>query len=200
VAPDFANYWTGFQHFPVGFMDDGKEVSGKVLHSPRIPLDSGTIHVKMNEVMLLHLQYTYWERMLAKQVWYQIYERYHYPKKSYVDIYEQYNHFKYLQANASSLPSNWLYNDDINGFSIKLNVSNEPFFWQEQIEQMLQEKGVEYYSKLMIWEYPFMRKYKSQVSASFFSRTLLPELLSIYGGLPNRFYKRWFRNFLIQMS
>lgn len=199
VSPDFKSYWTGFQHFPVGFIDNGKEGSGVLLHSPRIPLDSSMEDVKMKDVMLLHLQYTYWERMLTKQVWYQLYERYNHPEKSYVDIYEQYNHFKYLMASSRPIPQEWLYSENDNGVVIKINKSESVFFWEADIKKMIEDKGVGYFNKLMIWNYPFMFKYKDNVSFSFFSRAILPSLLRVYGGLPNRFYKRWLKYLLTQV-
>ena len=68
VAPDFKSYWNTPMEFHWGLMDDGTEHIGSKIHSNRIPISSsGITPISLQEIRVLHYQYTHWERMKSKR-------------------------------------------------------------------------------------------------------------------------------------
>lgn len=71
LKPGMMKYWSPDVFFPWGFMDDGTEHMGSIIHSTRIPMPLNAMMIDLNEVRVLHYQYTDWERMASKHRWYQ---------------------------------------------------------------------------------------------------------------------------------
>ncbi|MBR2648431.1 MAG: glycosyltransferase family 2 protein [Sediminibacterium sp.] len=198
VSPDLLSYWENFPHYIFGFIDDGSPKNSSIIHSPRIPVSNNKKTIYLNEVRLLHFQYAFYERLVVKHVWYQFYERIINPDKSILDIYEQYNHFRYTSKKKSSIPNEWLYSQNKNGFEIALIKDFSAFYWIELINDMVQEKGIQYFKNLYIWNDPVIQKFVMlPTSGKFlFYKYIHSSILYNYGKLPNRFYKRILKTIL----
>lgn len=192
VSPDLLSYWENFPHFIFGFIDDGSPKNSSIIHSPRIPVSNNKKTIYLKEVRLLHFQYAFYERLVVKHVWYQFYERIINPDKSILDIYDQYNHFRYTAKKKSSIPNEWLYSQNKNGFEIVLNKDFSSFYWIELINDMVQEKGIQYFKNLYIWNDPVIQRFVMlpTIDKFFFYKYVQSFILYNYGKLPNRFYKR----------
>src|SRR5215510_5602039 len=75
LLPGAQSYWSPSYALPLGFMDDGSDHVGTKIHSRRIPIPSGSREIKLQDIKVLHYQYTNWERMESKHRWYQCWER-----------------------------------------------------------------------------------------------------------------------------
>ncbi|MCA6439255.1 MAG: glycosyltransferase family 2 protein [Sediminibacterium sp.] len=192
ISPDLHSYWENFPHFIFGFIDDGSPKNSSIIHSPRIPVSNNKKTIYLKEIRLLHFQYAFYERLIVKHVWYQFHERIINPDKSILDIYEQYNHFRYTFKKKSSIPNEWLYSQNKNGFEIALIKDFSSFYWIELINNMVQEKGIQYFKNLYIWNDPVIKKFVKLPTSGkrLFYKYIYSFILYNYGKLPNRFYKR----------
>ena len=114
IRPNFQNMWL-VNHFSWGFMDDGSEhiTNGKI-HTSRIPLPSSSDTVSLNEIKVIHFQFTAWKRMQSKHRWYQCYEIINISDKSPLNIFRMYHHMYGLaKEQLVPIPPEWIkgYND-----------------------------------------------------------------------------------------
>lgn len=91
LMPPGDTAWFSSSEVPFGFVDDGSEHSGERIHSTRLPSPAGTPALSHDAIVVLHLQYLDWERMKAKQRWYQAWERRNHPEKRPIQLYRQYH-------------------------------------------------------------------------------------------------------------
>ena len=87
--------WTDFM-----LVDDGSAFRGEAMHGPRLPAGPRSERVHLDEPKVIHLQYLDWNRMRAKQRWYQAQERIEYPRKRPIQIYRQYHHMDAISERA----------------------------------------------------------------------------------------------------
>lgn len=93
VNDDFKQTFTTVEN-PCAFIDDNSKYNVGLIHVPRQPVKEDVLHIKLNDIAILHLQFTNWGRMERKHIWYQMYERIHYPSKSAIRIYRAYHYNK----------------------------------------------------------------------------------------------------------
>ncbi|MBS1627458.1 MAG: glycosyltransferase family 2 protein [Bacteroidetes bacterium] len=198
LSPGCKTYWANFPHFVLGVIDDGTIKKGTSIHSPRVPINITGETIILNEIKLLHYQYTDWDRMLLKQAWYQCYEKVSYPKKGNVDIYEMYNHFRYIKNNVQSINQTWFqYYEEI-GINMKTTTAHPAsYYWIEKLNNYFADYGEQYFRRLDIFNNATTQYLTMNVAEinDFFS-IAYRKLLRFYGGLPNRFYKRFFKKIL----
>lgn len=191
LSPDLQSFWTGFEPFILGCIDAGLPKSTTaVLHNPRIPINEQSPTIIFNEIKLLHLQYIYWERMFIKQIWYQMFEHYTNPSINYIDLYTKYNHFRFRKKNSRSVPAKWLYRKAFHGFDISYKKSVNSLYWLSDINKWFEEKGIDYFKKLSIWDEDYLVNHLNIKKPNFYYSQVLPQILFAYENLPNRFYKR----------
>lgn len=159
IRPDFQKMWL-VNHFPWGYMDDGSNHNnnGKI-HTGRIPLPPMNDTVILNQIKVMHLQFTYWERMQSKHRWYQTFEIINFPGKSPLKIFRMYHHmFGLSKQEIIPIPDEWF--SEYNSLGIDLtSVHTKPMiYFDEQCLQMLEQYGGETFKKLNIWDLNWVEK------------------------------------------
>jgi hypothetical protein len=156
---DLQNMWL-VDHFAWGYMDDGYHHSSTAkIHTGRIPLPPMNDTVILNQIKVIHLQFTYWERMQSKHRWYQTFEIINFPGKSALKIFRMYHHmFGLSKAEIIPIPDEWFSGYSSLGIDIT-SVHTKPMnYFDEQCLQMLEQYGVETFKKLNIWDLNWVEK------------------------------------------
>lgn len=157
--PDLLNMWYG-HYFPWGYMDDGYEhLSSNKIHVSRIPMPPSHDIVILNQIKVIHFQFTDWMKMQSKHCWYQCYETLIFPKKSAIDIFRQYHHMYAIPKHQIiPIPQNWI--DDYNKLGIDItSVYIETINWfDQQCFNLIEEHGAIRFKKLNIWNENWFEK------------------------------------------
>ena len=153
IWPDFRHGWIHPKRIPFGFIDDGSPHTGSPIHSPRVPLPPEAPSLSLNDIKVLHLQYTNWERMKSKQRWYQCWERIHYPQKRPITLYRQYHEMDAaILKHRTPLQPEWLQGYLAQGIDMT-SVQEAPYYhWDVEILQWLARYGADYFRKVDIWD------------------------------------------------
>ena len=160
LSPDFKYYWSNFPHFVIGVVDSGSEKQSQIIHSPRVPFDNTGVTVFFEDVKLLHFQYTDWDRMLLKQYWYQCFERIKHPEKSLLDIFELYNHYRFIDRLKLPVNQKWFDGYFQQGIDLlKTELRPETYYWTTSIKAYFEAYGPDYFSRLNIWNDGIITKY-----------------------------------------
>ena len=154
LFPGFKKYWKS-EFFPFAYMDDGaKHDENSKIHTARIPVPADASIIKMEEIMVMHFQYTDWKRMQSKHRWYQCYERISYPEKSALDIFRIYHHMYSINKDLiRPLPKIWLNEYKKMQIDITKSDSDRVFWWDEKVLSYFDEYGTTYFSKLNLWAF-----------------------------------------------
>jgi glycosyltransferase involved in cell wall biosynthesis len=153
IRPDFQTYWSPDGALPMGFIDDGSEHSGGLIHSPRIPLSNCSNTITLRNIMCLHYQYTNWERMKSKQRWYQVWERINNPHRSSIDIYRQYHHMEAIKKeHIRSLNKDWLLGYIKNGIDMTSVTDDEVFWYDREVLKFFDYHGTKKFRREAIWD------------------------------------------------
>lgn len=159
IRPDLQNMWLA-SYFPWGYMDDGSEhTSNDKIHSGRIPLPSGHDGITLNQIKVIHFQFTDWERMQSKHRWYQCYETIQFPKKRAIDIFRMYHHMYAIPQNQIvPIPQEWINGYNQLGIDIT-SVCNKAITWfDEKSIEMIGQYGGTKFKKLNIWDVDWKMK------------------------------------------
>lgn len=162
VLPGISSYWMDGINFPLGFMDDGSEYAGNVIHSPRIPVPGNAPRTLLRDIKLLHYQYTNMERMRAKHRWYQCWERINKPQKCSIDIYRQYHHMDSVPKNKIwPLSAEWLLGYEQKRIDMR-STCNEPLYWWDlETLSLLAKYGASTFKHEAIWDVDWPRLARS---------------------------------------
>lgn len=146
IADDFRQYWmTEGASNLFAVMDDGCRHEGREMHSIRIPMSDKTRIRHMNSLKIMHFQYTDWNRMKCKNLWYQCYERIHHPEKSASSIYRMYHHMD-VNRSMKEIPSAWFQAYQDAGITLEReSLPAEDFWWSREIEDFLAKYGRDYF-------------------------------------------------------
>lgn len=153
VQPDYLTIRTTVEN-PCGFVDDGSVYDVGLIHVPRQPLKEGVPYIKFNDISILHFQFANWERMERKHIWYRMYERIHFPKKSAISIFRSlhYDKSKLTVFDSLELPFK---NEWIQGYR-KLNiditsVNRLPnYIWDETIIKYMAAYSIDFFKHIDI--------------------------------------------------
>lgn len=159
--PDLQNMWLGY-YFPWGYMDDGSQHTNKsIIHNGRIPIPPEHDIITLNQIKVIHFQYTDWTRMQSKHRWYQCYESINFPKKSAVDIFRRYHHMYAIpKSQITPIPNEWIQEYNRLGIDIT-SVYFEAMNWfDEQGLNMIEKHGAQVFKKLNIWDISWVDKAK----------------------------------------
>lgn len=152
LRPGCAKYWSPDNYFPWGFMDDGSEHVGEVIHSTRIPMPSNAMMVDLSEIKVLHFQYVDWARMESKHRWYQCWERLNRPERSAYEIYKQYHHmYEIKEADLKAVKGQWFDYYQSCGIDIKAVKEEGIYWWDRQVLEYFQRYSTGKFRKLDIW-------------------------------------------------
>jgi glycosyltransferase involved in cell wall biosynthesis len=152
ILPGFKQMWLG-RYFPWGYMDDGYQYEGSLFHSQRIPLPQDGEVLIIDEVKVMHFQYTQWDRMASKHRWYQCFDRINYSDKSAIEIFRQYHHMYGINKDEIvDVPPAWIIDYQKSGLDITTSKHESKNWWDDQVLDLMEEYGAEYFRKLSIWD------------------------------------------------
>ncbi|MDO4284071.1 MAG: glycosyltransferase family 2 protein [Eubacteriales bacterium] len=146
IANDFAHYWwTEGESNLFAVMDDGTPHGGRNIHSIRLPVPEQAVVRELRQIAVMHFQYTDWERMKRKNLWYQCYERIHFPQKSVFDIYRMYHHMD-VPKKMEEIPADWYETYERYGVELKTGAGKKArYWWDAEIERFVEQYGEMYF-------------------------------------------------------
>jgi hypothetical protein len=152
IKPNMKHYWL-LPKMPLGYMDDGSDHSGSTIHSPRIPLPLNVTEIILQEIYVMHYQYTDWERMRSKHRWYQCWERINNPQQSAINIFRRYHHmFAIKKSDLRTIPEWWFDRYKKNGIDIRTVHTDKSYRWDKEILQAIEEHGAGFFAKEAMWD------------------------------------------------
>lgn len=148
-----ANYWTSPRPMLFGYIDDGVEHTGVVIHSRRIPPVKGSPVFHVEACPIFHLHLIDGNRMRSKRRWYHCFESLQFPGKSPIDIYRRYHHMDVIRPGQMKAL-------DPAEVSVYLNKGIEPFrhvkesvyWWDIEVAAWLRAYGEKSFRTLDIWD------------------------------------------------
>lgn len=153
VLPGFEQAWVPPDNKWFCFVDDGTPHDPSVIHGPRVPAPEDAPRILLDDIKVLHFQYTDWDRMQSKQRWYQAWERITFPEKRPIQIFRQYNHMHGIpKAEIQPLRDKWLDAYEEQGINMKRVSKDSSYRWDATVLEMLQEYGPETFRKTAIWD------------------------------------------------
>lgn len=153
ISPRWNKMWMPSYDFPFGYMDDGADHHGAKIHSTRIPCPISAHAILMNEVKVLHLQFTDWERMKSKHRWYQCWELINNPRKSPVRIFRQYHHMYGIPENEKiDIPAEWKREYEKAAIDLTTVFQENMLWWDRDVLDCFDKYGVLFFKKLNIWD------------------------------------------------
>ena len=165
ICPNQKEYWLSpTTYYPWLFHDDGKEPHGNYvrnMHSMRIPypIQAKQIYF-VDDFRVLHLAYLNKHRVASKRRFYQFvdWEMNH---RSPVTLSRSYTQTK-KGNQVLSLPDDFLYHEDVNGFDLLKMVDTEvtKCYMDEYIVDRFQRHSIKELRKLDIWDDVFLQTYQ----------------------------------------
>lgn len=146
IAADFSHFWmTEGDENIFAMMDDGTPHEGREMHSIRVPLPVNGEERVLSDIEVMHFQYTDWDRMKCKNLWYQCYERIHHPEKSVFEIYRMYHHMD-TPKKMGEIPNSWLAAYKEAGIDLGRNgLKEKEYWWQKEMKEFVETYGEEYF-------------------------------------------------------
>lgn len=154
IRPDLRQYWLSPTEHAWGFMDDGREHTGREIHNTRVPAHPDAPIMVLRDVRVLHYQYADWARMKSKHRWYQCWEHARYPKKRAVDIYRLYHHMDHIPPRMlHPLPTEWTSGYLERGIDLCSFPPSDTYWWDYEVLRMFEQHGTQYFRKQAIWDF-----------------------------------------------
>jgi glycosyltransferase involved in cell wall biosynthesis len=171
LTPDFKHYWESTFNLPWGFMDDNSIHTESRIHNFRFPVTDSSRFLILDEIKIMHFQFTDWERMESKHRWYQCWEKINIPKKSAIDIYREYHHmYSIRQDEMHNIPDLWFAEYKKRGINIDSVNKTDEYYWNKIVLDYLVTYGPEFFRKVAIWDINWVEKannYKYKNSEKF---------------------------------
>jgi glycosyltransferase involved in cell wall biosynthesis len=136
----------------VGYMDDDAPHTGRMIHSTRVPYSPLKPVLKLNDVVLLHYQYTSWKRMRSKHRWYRCLERLRTPRQSATSIHRVYAHMESpLTCPLQRSHEKWFSGWEAKGIDMTSIQEDEYFWWDWEVLRMFEQYGERTFAQEDIW-------------------------------------------------
>ncbi len=154
VLPQEPRAWLSSGHTACMFVDDGSEFRGCPIHGPRLPGVESDSTVDLDGPKVIHLQYIDWERMRAKQRWYQAQERIEHPRKRPIQIYRQYHHMDAIAASERHpLRPDWLPDcEATDGIDLLAVEPRDAYPTDARVLELFREFGVDRFRRTELWD------------------------------------------------
>jgi hypothetical protein len=153
LLPGAQSYWSSGYDIPFGFMDDGSDHEGAKIHSMRVPIPSGSSEIRLQEIKVLHYQYTNWERMESKHRWYQCWERRNNPELHCIDLYREYHHmYAIRRTDIHPLPTEWVSGYERFNIDMMSLGHEQEYWWDREVLKLIAENGPRTFRKEAIWD------------------------------------------------
>ncbi|MCX5706433.1 MAG: glycosyltransferase family 2 protein [Candidatus Omnitrophica bacterium] len=161
LCPGFKKCWITDGYFPWAYMDDGAEHVGLEMHSSRVPIKDWAKIVPMQQIKVLHYQYTDWARMESKHRYYQCLERIKYPHKHAIEIFRMYHHMYAIPEEKKIVSrEEWFRAYEKKCIPVRsLPVGGGEHFWFDQeVMQKIEAQGASYFRRESIWDVDWCEK------------------------------------------
>lgn len=153
LRQDMVSCWNAKSDFPCGFIDDGSQHDGQEIHSIRIPMPALSPKIILNEIKVLHYQYTDWKRTKSKHRYYQCWERLNRPEHRAIDLYRLYHHMDVMTDNQIyRFPKEWLSFYEQQGIDMTSTYCEPFFWWDKEILAWLDKYGANTFKRQNIWD------------------------------------------------
>ena len=153
LLPDLQYYWFGPMDLAWGFIDDKSEYYAGKIHTNRMIYPKDASILLLEEIKVMHFQYTDWERMKSKHRWYQCYERINNPHKSSIEIFRPYHHmYAIKKSEVKKIPSEWF--DYYKELGIDLAIVNKQkyYYWDKEVLEYFNKYGTQFFKREDIWD------------------------------------------------
>ena len=151
LNPDLVTMWVE-KDLVFGYMDDGAEHTGAIIHSMRFPISKKGDVFHLHSIKVLHFQYLETQRLRSKHAWYQCFERVQFPEKSNVKIFRIYNHYLNSVGRAvCEIPKEWFTLFVEQQVDITSVVVEQMLWWDTQVLDYMNQYGIRYFARLNIW-------------------------------------------------
>jgi hypothetical protein len=143
----------------VGFVDDGTEHQGNVIHSTRVPKSPGgrTLHLK--DIGLMHYCMMDHDRFDSRLRWYQCWELLNATKRPF-ELYRFYHTDLFVPPNMiTPVPPEWIQGYEQGGIDMTTVKGQGIYRWDKEVMQFFDEHGTEKFKRLAIWDTDWSRLY-----------------------------------------
>lgn len=153
VLPGFETAWVP-GHTVFGFVDDGSEHTPQRIHSRRVPCPDGAPTMDLDDIVVLHFQYTAWDRMASKHRWYQVWELLEQPWRGPLDIFRHYHHMhgSWQPDEIQRVDPRWLEGYHRIGIDYRRLQGEALTWWDRELVHLLITHGPERFRQLAIWD------------------------------------------------
>lgn len=153
ITPAQSQYWIPPYTNPWGFVDDGSPHRGQLIHSPRLPLPQSAPSILIEDVKVLHYQFTDMNRMRSKHRWYQCLERTLRAHRSPITVFRQYHYADgFHTERRASLPAEWLEAYEQEGIDMRTCQQSEAYWWDKESLRMMENLSPAAFSDYAIWD------------------------------------------------
>lgn len=155
ILPDVETYWiansTGLLR---GYIDDGRELQGMLIHGPLLPLTPQTPWLMFKDIKLLHYQYAEWGRMDSKHRWYLCFERLiNRPGLSSITAFRVYRHMYSVPLNKiKSINPLWFKQYQGKGIDMTSIRKSGTYWYDREVIKWFDEYGTKKFSREAIWD------------------------------------------------
>lgn len=180
ISPDFSKVYINpaIEEHEFAFVDDGTEYNVGLIHVPRQPTNESAPRIKLNDIHILHFQFTNWERMLRKHIWYQMYEHINYPKKSIVQIYRTYHYGdRYnIMPNCKSITFDKEWINAYYKLGIDITSVNylPTYIWDNKIKEYIDTYSLKYFKLIDIGDKNLFSSLNlKELKSNIFTKTIM---------------------------
>jgi len=154
VLPGAPRAWIPPARSDFMFVDDGSAFRGHAMHGPRVPSGNTGATMDLDGPKIIHLQYIDWERMRAKQRWYQAQERIEFPRKRPIQIYRQYHHMDAIApSERHDLRQDWFKSYELDDGMDLLAFDPQPAYPPDaRVLDLLRDYGIERFRRTELWD------------------------------------------------
>ncbi len=137
-----------------GFMDDGSEYNNEIFCSyPRIPQPIGRPVFRFNDVVILHYQFTDFQRALSKSRWYLCFARVTEPDRDPTEMHRFFT--QYITEPKSyppkPCPSKWFEGWIVRGMDMTSIQHEQYYWWDWEVLRMFEKYGERIFRHEDVW-------------------------------------------------
>lgn len=152
VMPGFRSCWRSHT-LPFGYVDDGAPHKGNHIHSHRVPVHATSPALHLQDVRVLHYQYTDWERMKSKQRWYQCWETLHQPEHRPAYLYRRYHQMDAISPDLlEPFQREWIAGYEQAGIDMSSTRVEPAYRWDRDVLQLVATHGSKRFRRTAIWD------------------------------------------------
>lgn len=162
VLPGVRRFWDFPSRPLLGFMDDGTEHTGRVIHSPRLPVDAAAGTLIVNRLAVMHYVGVDPERWKSKLRWYQCWEHLNRSERGPAELYRFYHKDLHVPERAiREIPDAWLRGYRERGIDMTSVRVQDHYRWDEAVIELLAEHGPAAFRRLGIWDVNWRKRARS---------------------------------------